>query len=83
VQLGVDSTIRFGMRMEKIALNPDKTYTLAFDRGGGQRVDVATDIVCVALPFAMLRTLDYDGAGETRCFACIKAHLGGCRLSHI
>ena len=50
------------MRMEKIALNPDRTYSLFFD-GGGQRADVAADIVCLALPFAVLRTLDYGDAG--------------------
>ena len=62
-RLGVDSTIRYGMRMERIALNPDRTYTLFFDRSGGQRADVAADIVCLALPFAVLRALDYDDAG--------------------
>ena len=62
-RLGVDSTIRYGMRMERIALNPDRTYTLSFDRSGGQKTDVAADIVCLALPFAVLRALDYGHAG--------------------
>jgi monoamine oxidase len=63
VHLGGDSTIRSSMRMERIALNPDRTYTLSFDRSGGQTADVAADIVCLALPFAVLRALDYDDAG--------------------
>ena len=62
-RLGADSTIRYAMRMEKIALNPDRTYTLSFDRGGGQKADVAADVVCLALPFAVLRALDYGNAG--------------------
>lgn len=62
-RLGVDGAIRYGMRMEKIALNSDRTYTLSFDRSGGQKADMAADIVCLALPFAVLRTLDYGKAG--------------------
>jgi len=62
-RVGVDSTIRHGMRMEKIALNSDRAYTLSFDRGGGQRADVTADFVCLALPFAVLRALDYAAAG--------------------
>ena len=54
------STIRTGWRMTSIARNPDGTYSLAFD---GVKAPVVADQVVLALPFAVLRTLDYRKAG--------------------
>ena len=46
--------------MTSIARNPDGTYSLAFD---GVKAPVVADQVVLALPFAVLRTLDYRKAG--------------------
>ncbi|TMD27791.1 MAG: FAD-dependent oxidoreductase [Chloroflexi bacterium] len=54
------STIRTGWRMTSIARNADGTYSLAFD---GVKAPVVADQVVLALPFAVLRTLDYRKAG--------------------
>jgi monoamine oxidase len=54
------SAIRTGWRMTSIARNADGTYALAFD---GVKSPVVADQVVLALPFAVLRTLDYRKAG--------------------
>jgi monoamine oxidase len=63
--LGVEETIRFGMRLERTRRTSHGDYRLTFDRQGrgeGAR-EVRADIVVLALPFAVLRRLDFDRAG--------------------
>jgi monoamine oxidase len=54
------STIRTGWRMTSIAKKVDGTYALTFD---GIKAPVIADQVVLALPFGVLRTLDYRRAG--------------------
>jgi monoamine oxidase len=55
------AAVRSGWRMTSITRNSAGTTTLAFDTAsGGQQV--VADHVVLALPFAVLRTLDYRGA---------------------
>lgn len=60
--LGWDATIQFGHWIESIRKNSDGRYTLFFDCGGRAK-SVVTDYVLLALPFAVLRSLDYSQAG--------------------
>jgi monoamine oxidase len=55
------AAIRNGWRMTSIKRNSDGTTTLAFDTSSGAQ-QVVADHVVLALPFAVLRTLDYRGA---------------------
>lgn len=61
-ELGVGETIQLGMRLVRIARDGGGRYRLMFERRGGTR-EIAADIVVLALPFAVLRELDYGGAG--------------------
>jgi monoamine oxidase len=54
-------TLKMAWRMTAIARNRDGTSTLAFDTPSGAQ-SVTADHVILALPFAVLRTLDYSGA---------------------
>ncbi|MEO8437682.1 MAG: NAD(P)/FAD-dependent oxidoreductase [Chloroflexota bacterium] len=54
------SAVRTGWRMTSIARRSDGTYALSFD---GVKTAVIADQVVLALPFAVLRTLDYAKAG--------------------
>lgn len=49
--------IEMGHKLEAIGPNGEG-YTLTFARGSGSPVDVAADIVLLALPFTMLRRVD-------------------------
>jgi monoamine oxidase len=53
--------IRHGWRMTSVKRNSDGTTGLAFDTPSGSQ-KVTADHVILALPFAVLRTLDYRGA---------------------
>jgi monoamine oxidase len=55
------TAIRNGWRMTSVKRNSDGTTTLAFDTASGAQ-QVVADHVVLALPFAVLRTLDYRGA---------------------
>jgi monoamine oxidase len=55
------AAVRNGWRMTSITRNSDGTTTLAFDTASGAQ-QVVADHVVLALPFAVLRTLDYHGA---------------------
>ena len=55
------TAVRNGWRMTSIKRNSDGTTTLAFDTASGTQ-QVVADHVVLALPFAVLRTLDYRGA---------------------
>jgi monoamine oxidase len=52
--------VRTGWRMSSIARRSDGAYSLTFD---GVKTPVVADEVVLALPFAVLRTLDYSRAG--------------------
>ncbi|MFN9264942.1 MAG: flavin monoamine oxidase family protein [Acidobacteriota bacterium] len=58
----VATRIRAGHALTAIARNFDGTYTLQFRAAHG-RVEITADRVILALPFSILRTLDYAGAG--------------------
>jgi monoamine oxidase len=55
-------SVRLGFRLKSVARNADGTVALTFDTGGRPQVVVA-DHAILALPFAVLRTLDYASAG--------------------
>lgn len=59
--------IRNGWRMTSITRNTDGTSSMTFDTASGSK-RVTADHVILALPFAVLRTLDYRGAN----FASLK-----------
>lgn len=50
-----------GHRLTKIKRSSSGRYRLTFDRGGSS-LEVTTDYVALALPFAVLRDLDFDNA---------------------
>jgi len=52
---------RSGWRMTSITRNTDGTSSMTFDTASGSQ-QVTADHVILALPFAVLRTLDYSGA---------------------
>src|SRR5918911_473610 len=54
-------TVEMAWRMTAIRRNRDGTSTIAFETPAGAR-SVTADHVILALPFAVLRTLDYSGA---------------------
>ena len=56
------STVKTGWRMTSIARTADGRFTLSFDLPSTSRTVVA-DYVVLCIPFAILRALDYTGAG--------------------
>lgn len=56
------TTIQRGWRLSSIGRNADGSYSLTFGVGSTSQ-SVAADEVILALPFAVLRTLDYSKAG--------------------
>jgi monoamine oxidase len=61
--LGVGDAVLTGWRMTSLRRRSDGRYALAFDLQGGGARSVVADIVVLALPFAVLRHLDYQQAG--------------------
>lgn len=59
--LGGERNIKLGMQLIKIKRTPNGRYMLTFDKNG-TAVTVATDYVVLALPFAVLRKIDYREA---------------------
>ena len=55
------SAVRMGWRMTSIQRNADGTSTIVFSTPSGAQ-SVTADHVVLALPFAVLRNLDYSGA---------------------
>jgi monoamine oxidase len=55
-------TLRLGWRLVALARNPDGSLTLTFDTSHGVATARADHLI-LALPFAVLRTLDYSHAG--------------------
>jgi monoamine oxidase len=55
--------IKLGSALSSIRRNSDGTYRLAFSLAGGGSSTVTADRVVLALPFSILRTLDYSKAG--------------------
>lgn len=54
--------VEHGMRLLRIKKTPGTRYQLTFATGGGTR-DVLADYVVLALPFSVLREVDYAQAG--------------------
>jgi monoamine oxidase len=55
--------IHLGSALSSIRRNTDGTYRLAFSLSGGGSSMVTADRVVLALPFSILRTLEYSKAG--------------------
>jgi monoamine oxidase len=55
--------INLGSALTSIRRNSDGTYQLSFKLSGGGTSTVTADRVVLALPFSILRTLDYSKAG--------------------
>jgi monoamine oxidase len=55
-------SVKLNHKLLRIKQTPGGRYKLTFDRNGSS-VDVTADYVVLALPFAVLRNLDYSGAG--------------------
>ena len=60
-------SVKLGYRMTKVKQTPAGRYCVSFDHGNSS-TDVTADYVVLALPFAVLRDLDYGQAG----FDCLK-----------
>ena len=60
--LGVGSTVRYGYRLIAVSHTSSGAVRLTFEHAGAA-VDVIADVAILALPFAVLRTLDLSGAG--------------------
>jgi monoamine oxidase len=58
----VSNQIQTSMRLSAIRLNSSGSYTLTFDTGVSS-IDVEADHVVLALPFSILRSIDYSRAG--------------------
>jgi len=58
----VEARIHYGYALTAIQRESDGSYTLSFS-GGGRTEKVSADRVVIALPFSILRTLDYGQAG--------------------
>lgn len=59
-----DSWFQFGMELRSISLLNDQSYRLRFRPAqGGGFVEVNCDYVVLAIPFAVLRDIDYSNAG--------------------
>src|SRR5262245_12758386 len=56
------SSIQIGTELSGIAKNADGSYALSFSRGHS-KFTVTADRVILALPFSILRNLDYSAAG--------------------
>jgi len=56
-------SITFGRRLAAINRRPAGSYELTFDAGGGKTEKVRADRVVLAIPFIVLRGVDYSGAG--------------------
>jgi monoamine oxidase len=71
-------TVRLGWRLTSIVTNNSGTVTLTFDTTEGTKSQTF-DRVILALPFALLRTLDYRRAGFDDRKRTAIAHLGSGR----
>jgi monoamine oxidase len=60
----LQTPVQLGMSMTSIAVQSDGSIALTFTQGGkGKSTTVVADLVILALPFAVLRNLDYSNAG--------------------
>lgn len=58
-----DNRFELGQRLVRIAQTPGQRYKLTFKSLGGETSDVVADCVVLALPFSVLREIDYAHAG--------------------
>lgn len=56
-------SVSFDRRLRSIARRANGAYSLAFDEPGGKTESVRADRVVLAIPFIVLRGIDYAGAG--------------------
>ncbi len=56
------AAVQTGHRLVRLAETPNGRYRCTFDRGGGS-IEVVSDYVVLALPFAVLANVDTSGAG--------------------
>ena len=64
-QLGIGETVQLGMPLVRLQQTPGGQYRLWFERGAAT-TEISADYVVLALPFAVLRHLDYSQAGFDR-----------------
>jgi len=57
-----DDAVKMGQQLTRIRETASGRYSLTFERAGGS-TDVVADFVVLALPFAVLNTVDISGAG--------------------
>lgn len=60
--LGIGTTVKLGHRLLRLGQTSAGRYSLTFQNGSAT-TEVVADYVVLALPFAVLRDIDYDGAG--------------------
>jgi monoamine oxidase len=60
--LGIGESVAVNHRLAKIKVTPAGRYRLTFEQGASWR-DVTADYVVLALPFAVLRDVDFSEAG--------------------
>jgi monoamine oxidase len=61
-----EDQIKLGSALTSIKRNSDGTYQLTFKLSGGRTTMVPADRVVLALPFSILRDLDYSKAGFSK-----------------
>src|SRR5262249_21530057 len=62
IAASLGASVRYGYSLLSIARTPAGRYALAFNHGKST-VNVTADYVVLAIPFAVLRNLDYSAAG--------------------
>jgi monoamine oxidase len=77
-----DSSLKPGWAMQSIAANPDGTVSMGFTTPGKPQT-VTADHVILCMSFAVLRTLDYSGAGFTPLKETAITQLGSGRNSKL
>jgi monoamine oxidase len=78
-----EDAVQLGFALTALVRNTDGTYTCSFDSLSGP-TEVAADQVLLALPFSVLRTVDYSAAGlsELRDLAIHELGMGlNCKLN--
>lgn len=60
--LEVGGCLEFGTRLVRIAQTPNRRYRLVFDDNGAAAREIIADYVVLAIPFAVLRHIDYSAA---------------------
>lgn len=59
---GAGVCFEYGNRLVRISQSPGRRYCLVFDRTGAATREITADYVVLAIPFAVLRRIDYTNA---------------------